>query len=43
MRLPIRLALAALALLCASPAAAQQPARGATISGVVTDSLAGAP
>lgn len=38
-------ALIALALLCAAPVAAQQaaPSAGATIRGVVTDSLAGAP
>lgn len=42
MRFPTCLALIALALACA-PAAAQQPARGATIRGVVTDSLAAAP
>jgi hypothetical protein len=43
MRISNCLAFIALALLFATPAAAQQPARGATISGVVTDSLAGKP
>lgn len=43
MRIPNCLALIALALLFASPSIAQEPARGATVRGVVTDSLAGAP
>lgn len=43
MRIPNCLPLVALALLFASPTVAQEPARGATVSGVVTDSLAGKP